>query len=52
MNALHKDMYDPKGLKPPVIHCIGYQIDREGHSFLQSLSKTYHGEYRRVRRMR
>jgi len=52
LTVLHKDMYLKKGKKPPQIHCIGYQIDDEGHAFLTALSKQYHGQYRRVRSLR
>lgn len=52
LTVLHKDMYLKKGKKPPQIHCIGYQIDDEGHAFLTALAKQYHGQYRRVRTLR
>jgi len=52
LRRLHGDMYLQKGLKPPVVHCIGYQIDQDGNAFLRTLAQTYHGEYRRVQRMR
>jgi len=52
LEILHKDMYLKKGKKPPTIHCIGYQIDDEGHAFLTALSKHYRGQYRRVRKLR
>jgi hypothetical protein len=35
-----------------VIHCIGYQIDRKGHNFLQKLARAYHGKYRGVTRIK
>ena len=43
--------YKGKGKKPPVIHCIGYQIDSEGSAFLKGLAKSQHGQYRRVTRL-
>lgn len=46
---LHQDEYRERGKKLPVVHCIGYRIDDEGHAFLQGLAKQYAGEYRRVR---
>ena len=49
---LHQKLYLEKGKKPPVIHCIGYQIDKEGHNFLMGLAKAYHGDYRRVKALR
>jgi len=52
LEILHQAMYQKKGKKPPVIHCIGYQIDDDGHAFLQGLSRHYHGKYRRVRKLR
>lgn len=42
---------EPKGRKPPVIHCIGYQIDNEGGKFLQGLTAKYQGRYRRIGKM-
>ena len=50
--VLHKAMYLKKGKKPPQVHCIGYQIDKEGHAFLSKLSRTYHGKYRRVKSLK
>jgi hypothetical protein len=52
LDMLHEAVYAKKGQKPPVIHCIGYQIDDAGHTFLEALSKHYHGTYRRVRKLR
>jgi len=52
LKILHEHFYLKKGKKPPVIHCIGYQIDKKGHAFLQKLARTYHGQYRRVKRIR
>ncbi|NQT94118.1 MAG: VWA domain-containing protein [Lentisphaerae bacterium] len=52
LEMLHKELYLDKGKKPPVIHCIGYQIDDQGHAFLQQLAKRYRGQYRRVRKLR
>lgn len=52
LRILHEAMYLKKGMKPPVIHCIGYQIDNDGHAFLQGLSKHYKGQYRRVRKLK
>ena len=52
ITLLYEHYYVKKGKKQPVIHCIGYQIDKEGHAFLQKLSAQYHGKYRRVQRLR
>lgn len=52
LRILHEELYIKKGTKPPVIHCIGYQIDKEGHAFLRGLARAYHGQYRRVRKLR
>lgn len=52
ITGMHEKYYVPKGAKMPVIHGIGYQIDKDGGEFLKKLSKQYRGEYRRVRRMR
>lgn len=48
LKLLHEHYYLKKGQKPPVIHCIGYKIDKEGNDFLKALSKEYKGKYRRV----
>jgi len=49
---LNEALYAKKGRKPPVVHCIGYQIDREGSEFLRKLAHHYKGRYRRVARLR
>lgn len=49
---LNKQLYEPKGRKPPIIHSIGYQIDREGGQFLRGLATHYKGKYRRVATLR
>jgi hypothetical protein len=48
---LYQNLYAKKGKKPPVIHTIGYQIDKEGGRFLQQLSNKYQGRYRRVAKL-
>ena len=48
LEALHKELYEKKGKKLPVIHAIGYQIDKDGGDFLEALTRTYNGKYRRV----
>jgi hypothetical protein len=45
---LNDELYAKKGKKPPVVHCIGYAIDKEGGDFLRDLAKHYGGNYRRV----
>ena len=51
LKLLHETLYAKKGKKIPVIHAIGYSIDKEGGAFLKTLSETYKGRYRRVTRM-
>jgi hypothetical protein len=45
---LHEHCYSKKGKKPPVVHTIGYAIDKEGGEFLQAFTKKYNGSYRRI----
>jgi hypothetical protein len=45
---LHEQCYVKKGKKPPIVHTIGYAIDKEGGDFLQAFTKKYNGSYRRV----
>ena len=52
INLIYEEVYKPQGRKLPNIHTIGYQIDKEGHAFLQSLAKQYHGQYRRVQSLK
>lgn len=47
-NILQEKYYSGKGKKPPVVHAIGFAIDKEGNSFLKQLAEMYHGRYRRV----
>lgn len=46
--TLHESLYVKKGKKLPVVHAIGYGIDKEGGAFLKTLTDVYHGRYRRV----
>jgi hypothetical protein len=48
---LHEATYAKKGRKPPIVHCIGYQINEEGGAFLKGLARQYKGQYRRVSRV-
>lgn len=52
MGILYDAVYKPKGLKQPQVHCIGYQIDKDGGAFLNDLAQHYKGQYRLVRKMR
>jgi hypothetical protein len=52
LTILHEKHNKKKGRKPPQIHCIGYQIDKEGNAFLRGLARQYHGKYRRVKQIR
>lgn len=45
---LNENCYVKKGKKQPVVHTIGYGIDKEGGDFLQAFTKEYNGSYRRV----
>lgn len=49
---LYSELYEKKGKKQPVIHTIGYQIDRDGGKFLRRFSSHYKGHYRRVAKIR
>ena len=49
ISLLYDETYKPKGLKPPVICCIGYQVDKDGDAFLHQLASNYKGQYRLVR---
>jgi hypothetical protein len=51
ITILYEANYKAKGMKPPVIECIGYQVDRDGSTFLRQLAATYKGQYRLVRAM-
>jgi hypothetical protein len=48
LRLLHEALYVKKGKKIPVIHAIGYSIDKEGGAFLKTLTEIYKGRYRRV----
>ncbi|MBT3380059.1 MAG: VWA domain-containing protein [Lentisphaerae bacterium] len=52
MAKLNESLYAKKGKKLPIIHSIGYQIDREGGNFLKKLAHKYKGNYRRVASIR
>ncbi len=52
IDMIYKEVYVQKGLKMPKLHCIGYQIDKEGHNFLEKLALQYKGQFRLVNRMR
>lgn len=52
LKLLYEAYYQPKGIKPPVIHCIGYQIDKDGDDFLRGITKEYKGIYRSVRSLK
>lgn len=48
---LHEQSYVKKGKKLPVVHAIGYAIDKEGGDFLQAFTKRYNGSFRRISRI-
>ncbi len=52
IDLIYEAVYKPQGRKKPSVHTIGYQIDKEGHAFLQSLARQYHGQYRRVQSLK
>ena len=45
----HIGLLSAAGRSPPVIDCIGYQVDRESSAFLQQLAAAYKGHYRLMR---
>ena len=47
-SILHEALYVKKGKKLPVVHTIGYEIDKDGGDFLRAFTKAYKGQYRRV----
>lgn len=51
LKYLYDNFYAKKGKKIPVIHAIGYSIDKEGGAFLKTLTEIYKGRYRRVSRI-
>ncbi|MEI8121910.1 MAG: vWA domain-containing protein [bacterium] len=51
LKILHESLYVKKGKKLPVIHAIGYCIDKEGDAFLKQLAEIYKGRYRKVARI-
>ncbi len=48
---LHEQCYVKKGKKPPVVHAIGYGIDKEGADFLREFTKKYNGSFRSISRI-
>jgi hypothetical protein len=34
------------------MHCVGYQIDKDGGAFLKRLTEPYKGQFRLVRKRR
>ncbi len=52
IGLIYNAVYKPQGRKLPTVHTIGYQIDKEGNSFLQALARQYHGQYRRVQALK
>ncbi|MDZ4200123.1 MAG: hypothetical protein U1E27_12660, partial [Kiritimatiellia bacterium] len=49
---LHAELYEKIGKRPPTVHCIGYQVDKDGRDFLRAFAKQYNGQYRTVTRIR
>lgn len=52
MDMIYDAVYKPKSLKKPQVHCIGYQIDKQGGDFLNSLARHFKGQYRLVRKLK
>ena len=52
LRLLQDAYYAKRGQKPPVIHCIGYMIDNDGHAFLQALAFNFKGQYQQVAKLR
>lgn len=50
-DLLNEACYAKKGKKPPIVHTIGYAIDKDGGDFLQAFTKHYKGNYRRISKM-
>ena len=48
LKILHEALYVKKGKKLPIIHAIGYAIDKQGGDFLKGLTEHYKGRYQRV----
>lgn len=47
-NLLQEAYYTSKGRKAPVVHAIGYGIDKDGEEFLRAFTKQYKGNFRKV----
>ncbi len=52
LKMLHEAYYLQKGMKPPTIHIIGYQMEKEGEEFLKGLCKAYKGKFRNVKSLK
>ncbi len=52
MDRIYEAEYKGKSLKMPQVHCIGYQIDKQGGDFLNRLSRHFKGQYRLVRKLK
>jgi hypothetical protein len=52
MTLLYEATHKPKALRMPHVHCIGYQIDKDGGEFLNAFARQYKGQYRLVRKLR
>lgn len=48
MELLQEGLNKPKGRRKPVVHCIGYRIDKDGSHFLRALAREYKGQYLKV----
>jgi hypothetical protein len=51
LRLLHTDLYVKRGKRLPVIHAIGYAIDKDGGDFLKALAGHYKGHYQLVARI-
>ena len=49
LKLLHEVLYVKKGKKLPVIHAIGYAIDKDGGDFLKALTEQYEGRHQKVK---
>jgi hypothetical protein len=49
-SILQVELYTRQGIRPPIVHCIGYRVDNEGLDFLKGFTHHYKGQYRSVKK--
>jgi len=52
LKKLSDKYYHQNGLINPIIHTVGYNVDKDGGNFLKNIAKKYKGKYRRIRIIR